>query len=358
MRSAGHSHAGPGHAGHGHAGHSHAGHGHAGHSHRLSADADRRKLAIALALILAFMVLEVVVGAIVHSLALLSDAAHMLTDAAALALSLLAIRLAARPARGAMTFGLGRAEILSAQFNGATLLVLGLLIVYEGIVRLVHPPRVGGTAVLAVALAGVGVNLAATYTLAQANRDSMNVEGAFRHIATDLAAFIFTAIAGAVILATHFQRADGIASLVIAAIMLRAAYGLLKASGRVFLEAAPQGLDPEAIGRTMVTQPGVQEVHDLHVWEVTSGFPAFSAHVLVESECNCHEVAAQLKGLLRDRFQIEHTTLQVEHEHDQQQLLRIETTDEARRSLEQRGGGGGLRRPPGDRGPGGGGSPG
>jgi len=293
----------------------HAGsvHAHAGHSHGVSGDADRGKLAIALALIVSFMIVEVVVGALVHSLALLSDAAHMLADAGAIGLSLVAIGLAARPARGAMTFGLKRSEILSAQFNGATLLVLGLLIVYEGITRLVHPPGVAGAAVLVVALVGVVVNLAATVALSSANRRSLNVEGSLRHVVTDLAAFVFTAIAGAVILLTGFQRADGIASLVIAAIMLHAAYGLLRDSGRIFLEAAPAGLDPDAIGHAMVHQPGVTEVHDLHVWEVTSGFPALSAHVMVDSECNCHAVSRAVRRLLHETFGIDHTTLQVDH---------------------------------------------
>ncbi len=289
---------------HDHTGHSH-GRDHAGHSHGVSADADRGKLTIALTLIVSFMVFEVVVGAIVHSLALLSDAAHMLTDAGAIGLSLVAIRLAAKPAKGALTYGLKRTEILSAQFNGATLLVLGLLIVYEGITRLVNPPKVGGTAVLLVALAGIVVNLAATYTLSKANRQSMNVEGVFQHLLTDLAAFVFTAIAGAVILLTGFRRADGIASLIIAAIMIHAAYGLLRDSGRVFLEAAPRGLDPDAIGNAMAALPGVAEVHDLHVWEVTSGFPALSAHVLAEVDAHCHEVCWALTGLLHDRFHID-----------------------------------------------------
>jgi cobalt-zinc-cadmium efflux system protein len=316
----------------GHDHHTHQ-HGHEDHVHGVSADADRGKLAIALALIVGFMLVEVVVGAIVRSLALLSDAAHMLTDAAAIALSLVALRLAARPAKGALTFGLKRAEILSAQFNGATLLVLGLLIIYEGITRLVHPPEVGGTAVLVVALIGIVVNLAATYTLSQANRQSMNVEGAFQHILTDLAAFIFTAIAGAVILTTGFHRADGIASLVIAAIMLHAAYGLLKASGRVFLEAAPEGVDPDAIGQRMASVAGVAEVHDLHVWEVTSGFPALSAHVLVCEDSDCHALGRELKRLLHDQFHIDHTTLQVDHEHSRNQLLSIDMTEEAQRSV-------------------------
>jgi cobalt-zinc-cadmium efflux system protein len=214
------------------------GHDHEGHSHGVSADADRGKLAIALGLIIAFMAVEVTVGILASSLALLSDAAHMLTDATAIVLSIVAIRLAQRPAKGALTFGLKRTEILSAQFNGATLLVLGLLIVYEGISRLVNPPAVAGAAVLI----GIVVNLAATWTLSKANRESMNVEGSYQHLLTDLIAFIVTAIAGAVILATGFRRADGIASLVVAAVTLHAAYGLLKASGRVFLEAAPQGV--------------------------------------------------------------------------------------------------------------------
>ena len=290
---------------------------HAGHSHALPADADARKLTFALALIVAFMVGEVVVGALVHSLALLSDAAHMLTDAGAIGLSLFAIRLAARPAKGAMTFGFKRAEILSAQFNGATLLVLALLIIYEAITRLVHPPHVLGTPVLVVALAGIVVNLAATALLSKASRQSMNVEGVFQHLLTDLAAFIFTAIAGLVIITTGFRRADAIASLVVAAIMLKAACGLLRESGRVFLEAAPRGLDPEVIGQLMVSQSGVNEVHDLHIWEVSSGFPSLSAHILVGRDTDCHAVRQQLERLLRERFELEHTTLQVEHQRDE-----------------------------------------
>ncbi len=235
-------------------------HGHDGHSPGVSVDADRGKLAIALGLIVGFMAVEVTVGILASSLALLSDAAHMLTDATAIGLSIVAIRLAKRPAKGALTFGLKRTEILSAQFNGATLLVLSLLIIYEGIGRLVTPPAVAGTAVLVVALIGIVVNLAATWTLSKASRQSMNVEGAYQHILTDLIAFIVTAIAGVVILATGFGRADGIASLVIAAVMLRAAYQLLKASGRVFLEAAPQGVDPDVIGRALAAEAGVSEV--------------------------------------------------------------------------------------------------
>jgi len=295
---------------HGYDGHD----GHDGHAHGVAADADTGKLGIALGLILGFMCVEVIAGILASSLALLSDAAHMLTDAAALGLSLLAVRLARRPAAGAMTYGFKRSEILSAQFNGATLLVLALLIIYEGIRRLVSPPGVGGTTVLVVALAGIAVNLAATWTLSKANRQSMNVEGSFQHLLTDLFAFIATAIAGGVILATGFRRADGVASLVIAAIMLRAAYGLLRDSGRVFLEAAPKGLAPDEVGRAMAAEPGVVEVHDLHVWEVTSGFPALSAHVTVAASANCHAARRCLEAMLHARFGLEHTTLQIDHE--------------------------------------------
>jgi cobalt-zinc-cadmium efflux system protein len=285
-----------------------------GHDHAISADADRQKLAIALGLILAFMAVEVAVGIAASSLALLSDAAHMLTDAAAIGLALVAIHLARRPASGAFTFGLKRAEILSAQFNGATLLVLGLLVVVEGVRRLFHPPDVAGGAVLAVALAGVAVNLVATWVLAQASRESLNVEGAYRHLVTDLAAFIATAIAGAVILLTGFRQADGLAALFVAAIMLYAAYGLLRESGRIFLEAAPRGMDVEEIGLALAAVPGVVEVHDLHVWEVSSGFPALAAHVVVGRDCDCHHARSDLQVVLRERFGIDHATLQMDHQ--------------------------------------------
>jgi cobalt-zinc-cadmium efflux system protein len=301
-------------------GHAHAHH----HDHGVRADADRGRLALALALIVAFMVGEVVAAIVASSLALLSDAAHMLTDAGALALSLVAARLATRPAKGAMTYGLGRAEILSAQANGVTLLVLGLLLVYGGIRRLISPPDVQGGIVLVVALVGVVVNLAATRALAAGGERSLNVEGAYRHLVTDLFAFIATAVAGAVVLATGFDRADAIASLLVAAVMVQSSWGLLRDSGRVFLEAAPEGVDPGEIGRALASQPGVVEVHDLHVWEVTSGFPALSAHVIVEPGNDCHATRRELSELLRTRFRLEHSTLQVEHAPAEEQLVHIE----------------------------------
>ncbi len=285
-----------------------------GHTHGASADADRGKLTIALALILAFMAAEVVTGIVANSLALLSDAAHMLTDAAAIGFSLVAINLAQRPARGQMTFGLKRAEILSAQANGITLLVLAAIIAIEGVRRLIDPPGVDGALVLIVALVGIVVNLAATATLARANRESLNVEGSFQHILTDLYAFIGTAVAATIIILTGFDQADAIASLLVAALMLRSAIGLLRDSGRIFLEAAPKQIDPDRIGRRMAAQEGVVEVHDLHVWEVTSEFPALSAHVTVAADADCHRARLELAELIEREFDIHHTTLQVEHE--------------------------------------------
>jgi cobalt-zinc-cadmium efflux system protein len=298
-------------------------HDHA-HAHAVRSDADRGRLATALGLILAFMVAEVVAAILASSLALLADAAHMLTDAGALALSLVAARLAARPAKGAMTYGLGRAEILSAQANGVTLLVLGLLLIYGGVRRLISPPDVEGAVVLVVALVGVAVNLAATRALAAPGERSLNVEGAYRHLLTDLFAFVATAVAGAVILISGFRRADAIASMLVAAVMIHSSWGLLRASGRVFLEAAPEGVDPDEIGRALAAEPGVVEVHDLHVWEVTSGFPALSAHVIVSPGNDCHATRRRLSEMLRVRFALTHTTLQVEHGPREEQLVRIE----------------------------------
>jgi cobalt-zinc-cadmium efflux system protein len=312
MSDHGHEHeAGPGHD-HG-AGHGHGAGGHAGHSHGVSADADRRWLAIALTLITAFMAVEVVIGVIASSLALISDAAHMLTDAASIVLALIAMRLAARPAKGGFTYGLKRAEILSAQANGLSLLLLGAWLAYEAVRRLISPPEVAGGLMLATALAGIVVNVAATWCLSKANRSSLNVEGAYQHILNDLFAFIGTAIAALIVVLTGFARADAIATLVVVALMVKAGYGLLRESGRIFLEAAPANVDPDALGDKLVAEPTVVEVHDLHVWQITSGQSALSAHVLVEPGGDCHAVRRDLEELLRHNYGITHTTLQVDH---------------------------------------------
>ncbi|HEY7891410.1 MAG TPA: cation diffusion facilitator family transporter [Solirubrobacteraceae bacterium] len=295
--------------------------GHAHHAH--GAPASARRVGVALALICAFMALEVLAGVLAHSLALISDAGHMLTDAVALALSLLALSLAARPAAGAMTYGLRRVEVLSAQANGVTLALLAIVIVYEAVGRLVHQPHVSAWPMVIVALAGILVNGLATFALAGAGRHSMSVEGSFQHILTDLFAFIGTALAGLVILLTGFERADPIASLIVAGLMARSSYGLLRDSARVFLEAAPVGLDPGEVGRALASERDVVEVHDLHIWELAPGFAALSAHVLVGSDCDCHAVRRGLEALLRERFELEHTTLQVDHD-DPQRLIALE----------------------------------
>jgi cobalt-zinc-cadmium efflux system protein len=318
-----HDHSTHDHSGHGrsHSGHDHGAHDH-GHSHAISADADTRYLTIALALIVGFMAFEVIVGILAHSLALLSDAAHMLTDAGALALSLVVIRYVQRPGGEFLTYGRKRAEVLSGQANGAVLLVLAVLVIYESIVRLIDPPDVAGLAVTLVAAAGVIVNIAAAWVLAKANRQSLNVEGSFQHIITDLYAFIGTLIAGLVILFTGFDRADAIASFVVAALMFRSGFALQRKAIRVLLEGAPEGLTPQDIGMAMARAGEVREVHDLHVWELAPGHPILTAHVLVAADADCHAIRRALEQMLKERFHIGHTTLQVDHAQDQ--LLSIQ----------------------------------
>jgi len=291
----------------------HGSHGGVGHSHGVAVDADRRYLTGALALIIGFMIAEVIVGVIAGSIALISDAGHMLTDAASIVLALIAMRLSARPAAGRWTYGFKRAEILSAQANGLTLLLLAVWFIYEAIHRLINPPTVAGLLVFITALVGIAVNVAAAWLISKANRTSLNVEGAFQHILNDLYAFIATAIAGLVVLLTGFGRADAIAALVVALLMIKAGYGLVRESGRIFLECAPTGLDPDVIGPAMADLPTVTEVHDLHIWDVTSGLPSLSAHILVDPAGDCHAVRRDLEVLLRGTYGIDHTTLQVDH---------------------------------------------
>ena len=213
------------------------------HTHSTGADADQRSLVFALCLIALFIAGEVVVAILARSLALLSDAGHMLTDVAALGMSLVALRLAQRPPTGGLTFGLKRAEVLAALIIGATLLVLAAVLVFEAVLRLATPPVVQGAAVIATAAAGVVVNLAVTRRLSHAERRSLNIEASFRHILTDLYALIGTLIAGIVIVTTGFERADAIASIIVAGLMVYAGVRLLGQAGRVLLEAAPVDLD-------------------------------------------------------------------------------------------------------------------
>jgi len=289
------------------------GHGGAGHDHGVSADSNQKYLVGALSLILGFMVVEVTVGFVAGSLALISDAGHMLTDAAAIGLAIVAVRLAARPAKGAYTYGLKRAEILSAQANGITLAVLVVYFIYEGIRRLIDPPAVDGGLVAITAAFGIVVNVGATWLMSRANRQSLNVEGAFQHVLNDLYAFIATLTAGLVVVFTGFRQADAIAALIVAALMAKAGYGLLRDSSRTLLEASPRGIDPAVIEAELRSIAGVTNVHDLHVWEVTSGFPALSAHLLVDNSQDCHQKRGEVERLLDAKFKIDHTTLQIDH---------------------------------------------
>lgn len=306
-----HAHAGPHPHRHGHQHHDHD------HAHGIVPNADRGYLTAALLLIVGFMAFEIVVGILAHSLALLSDAGHMLTDAGALMLSMIVIRYVERPADVDLTYGRWRAEVLSGHANGAVLLVLGVLVTYESIRRLVHPPAVHGLAVTVVAAVGVGVNIAAAWVLAKANRQSMNIEGSFQHILTDLYAFIGTLVAGVVIMLTGFNRADAIASLLVAGLMVRSGFHLQRKSIRVLLESAPEGVAPAEVGWAMAHGESVKEVHDLHLWELAPGRPILTAHVLVAPDSDCHRVRRDLECMLKERFHIDHTTLQVDHAYEQ-----------------------------------------
>lgn len=269
------------------------------------------------------MGVEVAAGILAGSLALLSDAAHMLTDAGALALALVAARLAARPPGGIFTFGLGRAEILSAQVNGAVLLVLAGVIAWEAGQRLVEPTEVEGAIVIVVGVLGAAANLLAAGALGRAERRSLNVEGAMAHVLADLYASVAAALSGVLIVVTGVAEFDGVAALIVAGLMVSSGWRLLRDASRVLLEAAPSGVAPDQVGRALAAHPGVVEVHDLHVWEVTSGFAAVAAHVIVAADDDCHARRRELQGVLGQRFGIRHTTLQVDHA-TAPQLLQID----------------------------------
>ena len=287
-----------------------------GHQHLGRGDSAQR-LQVSLGLIVAFMAVEVVVALLAHSLALLADAGHMLTDAAALATALWALHLAGRPTTGTWSFGLKRAEILSAAVNGVTLVAVAGIVTVEAVRRLVHPHAVRGGAVLVVALVGVVVNVLASWVLARGDRRSLNVEGAFQHILTDAAGFLATAVAGLVILTTGFRRADAIASLLVVGLMVRAAWRLLKASGRVLLEGTPEGVDLDEVRlRLLAADSHVVDVHDLHAWVLTSDHPAMSAHVVLDDSCfsdgHAPRVLDALQEAMRADFDMDHSTLQLE----------------------------------------------
>jgi cobalt-zinc-cadmium efflux system protein len=278
-------------------------HGHGG---------ERRALAIALGLVAGFAGFEAVAGVAADSIALVADAAHMFSDALALGLALFAAWLAQRPATPDRSFGWRRAEVLAALANALVLVVLGGWIVWEAVGRLSDPPGVTGGWVLAAGIAGLLVNLAAARVLHGAG-SGLNVRAAMLHVLADLASSAGVVLAGIVVLTTGWEYADPIAGLVIGGLVIASTFRVLRETLGVLLEEAPAGMDTRAVGAAMASTDGVVGVHDLHLWTITSGFPALSAHVLVAAGADCHAIRRELEVLLRDRFELTHTTLQVEH---------------------------------------------
>ena len=301
-------------------------HAHApGHSHdheEIRAQGARR-LALVLGFTSLFLVVEVVGGVLTGSLALLADAGHMLSDVVALALALGAVWLAGRPATPERSFGYRRAEILAALANAVTLVVVSIWIFIEAFRRVQEPPEVVGGWLLVVAIIGLLVNLAGVWVLHGGREASLNVSAAFRHVLADLLGSVGVIAAAIVILTTGWRYADPLIGALIGLLVLASSWGILRDSVRILLEAAPKGLDADELGRRMAASPGVAAVHDLHVWSITQGFPALSAHVLVDRHEDCHLRRRELERLLAEEYGIEHTTLQVDHLQTERRGLQI-----------------------------------
>jgi cobalt-zinc-cadmium efflux system protein len=293
-----------------------------GHDHDVRG-ASRHALALALALTATYTVVEVVGGLLTGSLALLADAAHMLSDNVAIALALVAVWLAGKPATPRRTYGFKRAEVLAVLGNGVTLVALALWIFWEAARRLGDPPEVLGGWMLVIAIVGLGVNLAAGSILYRSRSAGLNVEAAFRHVVADALGSLGVIGAAVVILATGWLRADPLVGILIGLLVLASSWTILRDSTTILLEAAPRGLDTRAVGGRLAAAPGVVEVHDLHVWTITSGFPALSAHVLVGRGEDCHQRRRELERVLADEFGITHTTLQVDHAGEEGELVEL-----------------------------------
>ena len=266
-----------------------------------------------LGLTLAFTAVEIVGGLLTGSLALLADAVHMLSDNLALALALFAVWLAGRPSTPERSFGYQRAEILAALANGVILVVLAIWIFIEAWGRLTDPPDVLAGWMAVVAAVGLAVNLVAAAILTRAGHDTLNMRAALRHVIADAFGSAGVLVAAVVILLTGWRYADPLAGVLIAVAVLASSWSVLRDSVNILLEGAPKGIDPRELGRRLAEAPGVVEVHDLHVWTITSGFPSLSAHVLVARDDDCHARRRELEELLLREYGIEHTTLQVEH---------------------------------------------
>jgi cobalt-zinc-cadmium efflux system protein len=298
-------------------------HGHHHHHHHhadLGRAGNRRRMAIALAINVLLLVAGVVGALVFGSVALLADAGHVLSDVGAIALGLLAAAMATRPARGRRTFGLHRGEILAALVNGLLLVAVSVAVFVEAIGRLDDPPSIDAAGVLVIGLLGLAGNAAATLVLLAGDRQDLNLEGVLRHSAADALGSLGVVVSAVVVLATGWRYADPIAGLLIGVLVLAGSYGLVRDAFDVLMEAAPAGIDVEEVGKAMVAVPGVREVHDLHVWTVTSGFPALAAHVRTDPSDDVDEIRARVETVLHERFDIHHTTLQMMAE----RLLSIE----------------------------------
>ena len=283
-----------------------------------------RALRLTLLLTATFTVVEFAGGLLTGSLALLADAAHMLSDNVSLGVALFAGWLATRPAGPDRTFGYRRAEILAALFNGVTLVAISIWIFVEAINRFRDVPDVDAGPMLAVAAGGLAINIAAAAILSRHSEESLNVSAALRHVIADLLGSVGVIIAATVILITGWEYADPVVGVLIGLLVLASSWGILRDSAQILLEASPAGIDVQQVGRAMAGMPHVSEVHDLHVWTITSGFPALAAHVLVGRDADCHAARRDLEAMLHERFGLDHTTLQVDHVGGD--LLQIEGT--------------------------------
>lgn len=278
---------------------------------------------IALGINVSMLVVEAVGGIVTGSLAVLADAGHLLSDSGSVVLALLAAGLAARPAGGRRTFGYQRSEVLAALVNGLTLVAIAIAIAVAALGRLGDPPSIDGAGVLALGLFGLLGNVAATLVLARGEREDINLEGVLRHSVADALGSLGVVLAGAFVLAGGSSIVDPIVSLAIAALILASSWRLIKEPVDVLMEAAPAGFDVDAVGASICEEDGVRSVHDLHVWTVTAGFGALAAHVVVSPDHDRDLIRRRLEVMLHERFEIDHTTLQMEEQADGA-LLRVE----------------------------------
>lgn len=296
------------------AGHSHGNGG--SHGHGTAAQAHRGRLLAVLLLTTTVLVVEVVGGLVSGSFALLADAGHMLTDALGVALALGATALAARPATAARTFGWQRAEILAALVNGLVVAAVGISVLVGGVRRLLEPTQVEGGLMLAVALVGLVANGVGLVLLQRGQSESLNVRGAYLEVLGDLLGSVAVVVAALVVLATGYERADAIASVVIGLMVLPRAAQLLREVVVVLLEATPRGVDLDAVRAHIRGVPGVVGVHDLHAWTITSGVPVLSAHVEVPDDLlergETGRVLGDLRHCLAGHFDVDHCTFQLE----------------------------------------------